>query len=237
MNSLWSCTCQALTVKTCSNVTQKSMHIRDHMCMSTYSARALHTQICSSYYAVQLQSSVISIKNEITTTTKIGPWPRTPELTSQCCSQRTSPTPPPPMSIFNILVETWCSAGYFLWRMAPAIAMNSVTPADTFRKADLQKLYPLAREVRSEDSASETTTSVCLQACAIYCAVFHRHILQIIDYCPALVSISEFADLKKKQILQAYKWQHFFFEWQPDYLVGDHILSWALGPEPCCLGI
>lgn len=149
MNSLWSCTCQALTVKTCSNVTQKSMHIRDHMCMSTYSARALHTQICSSYYAVQLQSSVISIKNEITTTTKIGPWPRTPELTSQCCSQRTSPTPPPPMSIFNILVETWCSAGYFLWRMAPAIAMNSVTPADTFRKADLQKLYPLAREVRT----------------------------------------------------------------------------------------
>lgn len=64
---------------------------------------------------------------------------------------------------------------------------------------------------RSEDSASETTASVRLQACAIYCAVFHRHILQIIDYCPAVVSISELADLKKKQTLQAYKWQYFFW--------------------------
>lgn len=148
MNSLWSCTCQALTVKTCSNVTQKSMHTRDHMCMSTYSARALHTQVCRSRYAVHLQSSVISIQNEITTTiTKTRPWPRAPELTSQCCSQRPPPPPhPPPVSIFNILVETWCSAGHFLWRMAPAIAMNSVTPPDTSKRPDLQKLYALTEK-------------------------------------------------------------------------------------------
>lgn len=61
MNSLWSCTCQALTVKTCSNVTLKSMDTRDHTCMSTYSAWTLPTQICRSYYTVQLQSSVIYI--------------------------------------------------------------------------------------------------------------------------------------------------------------------------------
>lgn len=32
---------------------------------------------------------------------------------------------PPPL--FNILAETWCCAYHFLWRMAPATAMNSVS--------------------------------------------------------------------------------------------------------------
>lgn len=32
-----------------------------------------------------------------------------------------------PPSLFNILAETWRCAYHFLWRMAPATAMNSVT--------------------------------------------------------------------------------------------------------------
>lgn len=108
-------------------------------------------------------------------------------------------TPPPPMSIFNILVEAWCSAGHFLWRMAPAIAMNSVTPADTSKKPDLQKLYPLDREVRTVRQRPQQVY-VCKYVCVIYCAVFHWHILQIIDYCLAVISIEAFADLKSQTL-------------------------------------
>lgn len=145
------------------------------------------------------------------------------------------------MSIFNILVETWCSAGHFLWRMAPAIAMNSVTPADTSKKPDLQKLYPLDREVRT---VRQRPRQACVCKHVSFTALLLRFSLAYpLDNRP--LSCSGFdlrvCRLKKPdhQRIEIPAFFYFFFslEWQPDYLVGDHSLSWALGPDPCCLGI
>lgn len=84
----------------------------------------------------------------------------------------------------------------------------------------------LSLRQRSEDGPSE---SICLQACAIYCAA---HPWSAVNRLPSCSGFDlGVADLKKPdpQSIEVPTF-FFFFEWQPHYLVGDHSFTLSFRP-------